>query len=58
MLEIIIFKGKYNREKFIVFSEILRKKQIFHTVKLSENQSIITYKDNIRGLEKLTNQGG
>lgn len=53
MLEIIILKGKHNREKLIALSEILRRKHIFHTVKLLDNKSIISYKDNVRGLEKL-----
>lgn len=53
MLEIIIFKGKYNREKFSAFSYILTQKQIFHTARLLENTSIITYKYTKKELEKL-----
>ena len=53
MLNVIRFKGKNNREQFIAWSEELRKKQIFHTVKLLDNQSVICYTNNIRGLESL-----
>ena len=53
MLNMIRFKGKNNREQFIAWSEALRKKQIFHRVKLLDNESVICYTNNIRGLDKL-----
>lgn len=53
MLNMIRFKGKNNREQFIAWSEVLRKNKIFHTVKLLDNQSIICYTNNLRGLEYL-----
>lgn len=53
MLQVIRFKGKNNRKQFIAWSEVLRQQQIFHTVKLLDNQSIICYTNNIRGLELL-----
>lgn len=53
MLNVITFKGKKNREKFVAFSEALRKKQIFHEAKLFDNESAIWYNDNVRGLDKL-----
>ena len=53
MLNVIRFKGKNNRKQFVVWSDELRKKQIFHRAKLLDNESVICYTDNIRGLEKL-----
>ena len=53
MLNMIRFKGKNNREQFIAWSEVLSEKQIFHRAKLLDNESIICYTNNIRGLEKL-----
>jgi len=53
MLNVITFKGKKNREKFVAFSEELRQRQIFHRGKLFDNESAIWYNDNIRGLELL-----
>lgn len=53
MLNIIRFIGKNNRKQFIAWSEVLRKNKVFHRAKLLDNQSVICYTDNIRGLEKL-----
>ena len=53
MLNVIKFKGKNNREQFVAWSEELRKKQIFHRAKLLDNESVICYTNNIRGLESL-----
>ena len=53
MLNIIRFKGKNNREQFIAWSEKLRKRQIFHRGNLLDNESVICYTNNIRGLESL-----
>ena len=53
MLNVIRFKGKNNRKQFIAWSEALREKQIFHRGRLLDNQSVICYTNNIRGLEKL-----
>ena len=53
MRNVIRFKGKNNREQFVKLSEEIRKKQIFHRARLLDNQSVICYTDNIRGLEKL-----
>lgn len=53
MLNIITFKGKKNREKFVAFSEALREQQIFHRGNLFDNMSVICYTNNIRGLELL-----
>ena len=53
MLNVITFKGIKNREKFVAFSEELRKKQVFHKGKLFDNSSRIWYNDNVRGLDKL-----
>jgi hypothetical protein len=53
MLNVITFRGIKNREKFVAFSDELRKKQIFHKAKLFDNSSSIWYNDNVRGLDKL-----
>lgn len=53
MLQVIRFKGKNNREQFIAWSEVLRKNKIFHRGRLLDNQSIICYTPNVRGLELL-----
>ena len=53
MLNVIRFKGKNNRKQFVAWSDELRKKQIFHRAKLLDNESVICYTNNIRGLESL-----
>lgn len=53
MLEIITFKGKNNRKQFIAYSEELRKNKVFHSGTLLDNESVICYTNNIRGLNKL-----
>lgn len=53
MYNVIRFVGKNNRKQFVAFSEALREKKVFHKAQLFDNQSVICYTDNIRGLEKL-----
>ena len=53
MLNIIRFKGNNNRKQFIAWSDVLRKNKIFHTARLLDNESVICYTHNIRGLESL-----
>lgn len=53
MINVIRFIGKNNREQFVAWSEELRKNQIFHSARLLDNQSVICYTNNIRGLNKL-----
>ena len=53
MKHVVFFKGKNNREQMIAHSEVLRKAKVFHTVMLQPDSCVLTFKNNIRGWEKL-----